>query len=203
MPAGRVHTARARHDRLCRVPSPPPRRPELLIPSHRFTTAVGNVHESFCLGRLNVPSCPLGSVHSSRSFLVASSEHHLQRGQYSSQLDLCTPRRRRSWNVKDHPTTTSTELRSRHHSIEETGCSGLPCPGSDRWVDITRNDAVERIRKNIGATRDETWITNESATPTFRSVEGALGKIMAPHNFSARPAEESYKSENRGSRRQP
>ena len=99
---------------------------------------------------------------------------------------MCVPRRRRSWNVKDHPTTPSTELRSRHHSIEETGCSGLPCPGSDRWVDITRNDAVERIRKKIGTTRDATWITNESATPTFRSVEGALGRIMALHNFSAK-----------------
>jgi formate dehydrogenase major subunit len=34
-------------------------------------------------------------------------------------------------------------------------------PGSDRWVDITWQEAVDRIAKKIKAVRDTTWIATE------------------------------------------
>ena len=34
-------------------------------------------------------------------------------------------------------------------------------PGSDRWVEISWKDAVERIAQKIRKTRDETWIATE------------------------------------------
>jgi formate dehydrogenase major subunit len=38
--------------------------------------------------------------------------------------------------------------------------------GSDRWVDITWDDAVDRIAKKIRATRDATWIASEKVGDT-------------------------------------
>src|SRR5499427_10369316 len=35
-------------------------------------------------------------------------------------------------------------------------------PGSDKWVEITWQDAAERIAKKIKKVRDETWIATES-----------------------------------------
>jgi formate dehydrogenase major subunit len=34
-------------------------------------------------------------------------------------------------------------------------------PGSDRWTDITWEDAIQRIAQKIRATRDATWIATE------------------------------------------
>jgi formate dehydrogenase major subunit len=35
-------------------------------------------------------------------------------------------------------------------------------PGSDHWVDITWEDAVERIAQRVRTTRDKTWIATET-----------------------------------------
>jgi formate dehydrogenase major subunit len=57
-------------------------------------------------------------------------------------------------------------------------------PGSDRWVDITWDDAVDRIARKIRATRDATWIATErvgdadvpvNRTDAFAFMGGAQG----------------------------
>ena len=35
-------------------------------------------------------------------------------------------------------------------------------PGSDHWVDITWDDAVDRIARKLRKTRDESWIATEA-----------------------------------------
>jgi formate dehydrogenase major subunit len=39
-------------------------------------------------------------------------------------------------------------------------------PGSDRWVDITWDEAVDRIARKIRTTRDSTWIATEKVGGT-------------------------------------
>ncbi len=48
-----------------------------------------------------------------------------------------------------------------HTSPQRLQVPRYRAPGSDRWVDITWDDAVDRIARKIRATRDATWIATE------------------------------------------
>lgn len=48
-----------------------------------------------------------------------------------------------------------------HASPQRLTTPRYRAPGSDRWVDITWEDAVERVAQKIRKTRDATWIATE------------------------------------------
>jgi formate dehydrogenase major subunit len=48
-----------------------------------------------------------------------------------------------------------------HTSPQRLQVPKLRAPGSDKWVDITWDDAIDRIAKKIKATRDTSWIATE------------------------------------------
>lgn len=48
-----------------------------------------------------------------------------------------------------------------HASPDRNKTPRYHAPGSDRWVDITWDDAIERIAQKIRKTRDATWIATE------------------------------------------
>ena len=48
-----------------------------------------------------------------------------------------------------------------HASPKRNRVPRYRAPGSDHWVDITWDDAIDRIAKKIRKTRDETWIATE------------------------------------------
>jgi formate dehydrogenase major subunit len=48
-----------------------------------------------------------------------------------------------------------------HASPQRNKTPRYRAPGSDHWVDITWEDAVDRIARKIKTTRDNTWISTE------------------------------------------
>jgi formate dehydrogenase major subunit len=48
-----------------------------------------------------------------------------------------------------------------HASPQRNKVPRYRAPGSDRWVEITWQEAVERMAKKIKATRDATWVATE------------------------------------------
>ena len=48
-------------------------------------------------------------------------------------------------------------------------------PGSDRWQEISWDDAIGRVAKKIQKTRDETWIATEKVNAPELSVDRASG----------------------------
>ena len=48
-----------------------------------------------------------------------------------------------------------------HASPQRIRAPRYRAPGSDKWVEITWEDAVERIAQKIRKTRDTTWIPTE------------------------------------------
>jgi len=56
-------------------------------------------------------------------------------------------------------------------------------PGTDRWVEISWDDAIARVAKKIRETRDETWIATEKVDAPDLSVDRASGDRLqnAPH----------------------
>jgi formate dehydrogenase major subunit len=48
-----------------------------------------------------------------------------------------------------------------HESPQRNRVPRYRAPGSDRWVEITWQEAVERMARKIKATRDATWIATE------------------------------------------
>lgn len=48
-----------------------------------------------------------------------------------------------------------------HASPDRNKTPRYRAPGSDRWVDITWDDAIERISQKIRKTRDATWVSTE------------------------------------------
>ena len=50
-----------------------------------------------------------------------------------------------------------------HASPQRNKVPRYRAPGSDHWVDITWEDAVDRIARKIKTTRDKTWISTEKA----------------------------------------
>lgn len=50
-----------------------------------------------------------------------------------------------------------------HTSPDRLTTPRLRAPGSDRWVDITWDDAIDRIARKIKTIRDTTWIATEKA----------------------------------------
>jgi formate dehydrogenase major subunit len=48
-----------------------------------------------------------------------------------------------------------------HASPDRNKTPRYRAPGSDRWVDVTWDDAIERIAQKIRKTRDATWISKE------------------------------------------
>jgi formate dehydrogenase major subunit len=48
-----------------------------------------------------------------------------------------------------------------HTSPKRNQVPRYRAPGSDHWVDITWDDAIERIAKKIKSVRDNSWITTE------------------------------------------
>jgi formate dehydrogenase major subunit len=53
-----------------------------------------------------------------------------------------------------------------HTSPQRLQTPRYRAPGSDKWVDITWNDAVERIARKIRTIRDSTWIATEKVGDT-------------------------------------
>ena len=56
-------------------------------------------------------------------------------------------------------------------------------PGSDRWEEISWDDAIARVAKKIRTTRDATWIATEKVDAPDLSVDRASGDRLqnAPH----------------------
>ena len=56
-------------------------------------------------------------------------------------------------------------------------------PGSDRWEDISWEDAIAKVAQKIRKTRDETWIATEKVNAPDLSVDRASGDRLqnAPH----------------------
>ncbi|HET6165081.1 MAG TPA: hypothetical protein VFG37_15535 [Planctomycetota bacterium] len=50
-----------------------------------------------------------------------------------------------------------------HASPDRNKVPRYRAPGSDRWVDLTWEDAIERIAQKIRKTRDATWIATDKA----------------------------------------
>jgi len=50
-----------------------------------------------------------------------------------------------------------------HASPDRNKVPRYRAPGSDRWVDLTWEDAIERIAQKIRKTRDATWIATDQA----------------------------------------
>jgi formate dehydrogenase major subunit len=48
-----------------------------------------------------------------------------------------------------------------HASPQRNKTPRYRAPGSDHWVDITWDDAIDRIARKIRTTRDQTWIATE------------------------------------------
>jgi formate dehydrogenase major subunit len=48
-------------------------------------------------------------------------------------------------------------------------------PGSERWEDISWDDAISRVARKIRKTRDETWIATEKVDAPDLSVDRAAG----------------------------
>ena len=53
-----------------------------------------------------------------------------------------------------------------HTSPQRLKVPQYRAPGSDRWVEITWDDAIDRIARKIRATRDATWIATERVGDT-------------------------------------
>ena len=53
-----------------------------------------------------------------------------------------------------------------HASPQRLQTPRYRAPGSDKWVDITWNDAIERIARKIKTIRDSTWIATERVGDT-------------------------------------
>ena len=75
-----------------------------------------------------------------------------------------------------------------HTSPQRLQVPRYRAPGSDRWVDITWDDAVERIARKIRTTRDTAWIATErigdadvpaNQVTTGRGSRGSSGNAIA------------------------
>ena len=53
-----------------------------------------------------------------------------------------------------------------HASPQRLTVPKYRAPGSDRWVEITWDDAIDRVAKRIKATRDATWIASQKVGDT-------------------------------------
>jgi len=48
-----------------------------------------------------------------------------------------------------------------HASPQRLGTPKLRAPGSDRWVEISWDEALDKLTKKLRATRDATWVATE------------------------------------------
>jgi formate dehydrogenase major subunit len=51
-------------------------------------------------------------------------------------------------------------------------------PGSDRWEEISWDDAIARVAKKVRKTRDETWIATEKVNASDLSVDRASSERL-------------------------
>jgi formate dehydrogenase major subunit len=70
-----------------------------------------------------------------------------------------------------------------HASPQRLTTPRYRAPGSDRWEEISWDDAIARVAKKIRKTRDETWIATEKVDAPDQSVDRASGDRLqnAPH----------------------
>ncbi len=70
-----------------------------------------------------------------------------------------------------------------HASPQRLTTPRYRAPGSDRWEEISWDDAIARVAKKIRKTRDETWIATEKVDAPDLSVDRASGDRLqnAPH----------------------
>jgi formate dehydrogenase major subunit len=61
-----------------------------------------------------------------------------------------------------------------HDSKQRITTPKYRAPGSDRWVEISWDDALDRIAKKLKATRDATWVATEDGAPVNRTDAIAL-----------------------------
>jgi formate dehydrogenase major subunit len=62
-----------------------------------------------------------------------------------------------------------------HTSPERLTTPRYRAPGSDRWQDISWDDAIARVAQKLRKTRDETWIATEKVKADDLSVDRASG----------------------------
>jgi formate dehydrogenase major subunit len=74
-----------------------------------------------------------------------------------------------------------------HASPQRLTTPRYRAPGSDRWEEISWDDAIARVAKKIRQTRDDTWIATEKVNAPDLSVPGGSSPRLesAPH-FIAR-----------------
>jgi formate dehydrogenase major subunit len=70
-----------------------------------------------------------------------------------------------------------------HASPQRLTMPQYRAPGSDRWEEISWDDAISRVAKKIRTTRDATWIATEKVDAPDLSVDRASGDRLqnAPH----------------------
>jgi formate dehydrogenase major subunit len=70
-----------------------------------------------------------------------------------------------------------------HASPQRLTTPRYRAPGSDRWEDISWDDAITRVAQKLRKTRDETWIATEKVNAPDLSVDRASGDRLqnAPH----------------------
>ena len=66
-------------------------------------------------------------------------------------------------------------MHATHASPQRLTTPQYRAPGSDKWQDITWDDAIARVAQKLRKTRDETWIATEKVDTPQLSVDLAAG----------------------------
>jgi len=67
-----------------------------------------------------------------------------------------------------------------HDSKQRLTTPKYRAPGSDRWVDIGWDEALDKLARKIKATRDATWVATEKAGGAGLAGDGRSPKGAAP-----------------------
>src|SRR6187551_3788103 len=66
-------------------------------------------------------------------------------------------------------------MHATHASPQRLTTPQYRAPGSDKWQDISWDDAITRVAQKLRKTRDETWIATEQVNTPDLSVDRASG----------------------------
>jgi len=75
-----------------------------------------------------------------------------------------------------------------HASPQRLTTPKYRAPGSDHWEEISWDDAISRVAKQVRKTRDATWIATEKVNLSELKVDLAAGDRFASSPQSNRPA---------------
>jgi formate dehydrogenase major subunit len=70
-------------------------------------------------------------------------------------------------------------MHATHASPQRLTTPRYRAPGSDRWEDISWDDAITKVAQKIRKTRDETWIATEKVAAPKLVVDAAAGDQIA------------------------